>query len=821
MGSFTLQTWMNNMSKSITVFVFLLQFNFQSSNLLHAFPTLPLSSPHRHQHCNYYEQQQKHEQLHPITASTAIISTAAEIVSTSTSLNLASKITHSIESIHPNQPPHRPKRVPFLPNTNNPYIIFKLDQNASKEEIKKAYNKYMKKFHPDSRLTPYSTQEERMRAHDDFNRINAAYAILTSKPQYEPHGGAPTGPMASTTHTGRGYGGTSDDSGGSLINGDAIKRDTGMAKTNMDHLYHGYGVPVARGIIPPLQRQGLGGTSDDRAIEKGRAPPSLARVMELKRKSDEARLRAHEARMVEEMKAGKGYGGTSNDVDGRATAQTNSDHLRGYRRKNAVKGIVPPLQRKGLGGTSDDGAIERGQVPPSMARVMEQKKRVDEARLRAHEMRLIEEMKAGKGYGGTSNDVDGRATAQTNSDHLRGYRRKNVVRGIVPPLQRKGLGGTSDDGAIEQGRAPPSLERAIEQRKKAQEARRTAREAGIVEERKVAAIIPPLQRKGLGGTSDDSAIEKGHVPPSLAQVIQHKEKIEEAKRKAFEERMIEEKKVAEETKKMEEASLDKDQEIKEEEARNVEKPINEMGAQKVNFPNDQTLKKARLAEDEKMKEEARIADSERMVREARIAEERRDRIEAEKARIAEEQRIKQKARLAEDQKRKEKVRAAVEKRFEKKQDSVAADWNRMVQEARMAEERRIKEETRLAEDQSMKEEALFKEERKLVEQERVADLKQLAQEARDAEEVRIEAEAQKARIIESHQRFESEGRRPVKQDDIADLERLTQEALTAEEIIMRAEAQKARIIEEHERFIAESLRLAEQARLAKKKRVVE
>ena len=38
---------------------------------------------------------------------------------------------------------------------------------------------------------------------------------------------------------------------------------------------------------------------------------------------------------------------------------------------------------------------------------------------------------------------------------------------------------------------------------------------------------------------------------------------------------------------------------------------------------------------------------------------------------------------------------------------------------------------------------------------------------------------------------------------------------------MRAEAQKARIIEEHERFIAESLRLAEQARLAKKKRVVE
>ena len=143
MGSVTLPTSTKNMSKITAAFI-LLHFNFQPS---YGFLASLSTSPHRHHCCNYNEQQ-IHEQLHPITTSTTIINTAAEIASTSTStstsLNVKSKLTHAIESIHPNQPP-RPKRVPFLPSTNNPYIIFKLDQNASKEEIKKAYNKNWEK----------------------------------------------------------------------------------------------------------------------------------------------------------------------------------------------------------------------------------------------------------------------------------------------------------------------------------------------------------------------------------------------------------------------------------------------------------------------------------------------------------------------------------------------------------------------------------------------------------------------------------------------------------------------------------------------------
>jgi molecular chaperone DnaJ len=57
----------------------------------------------------------------------------------------------------------------------NPYKVLEIDENASQEEIKKAYRKMVKKYHPDKYVdNPLSSlAEEKMR------EINEAYSMLT------------------------------------------------------------------------------------------------------------------------------------------------------------------------------------------------------------------------------------------------------------------------------------------------------------------------------------------------------------------------------------------------------------------------------------------------------------------------------------------------------------------------------------------------------------------------------------------------------------------------------------------------------------------
>jgi hypothetical protein len=174
----------------------------------------------------------------------------------------------------PQQLLHKPQ----LPNTTNPFLILNIKQDASitKSEIKKAYRRKAQMFHPDIRLSATATEEERIKAHDDFARVNAAYAILTGKTPYQPRGKRR---MAINSHSRKGYGGTSDDAGpgshqSGIVNGEYVKyAENDMAQTNSDHL---------RGGAPRVRRQlrlghpaGLGGISDEVAMEHGKVPRSI------------------------------------------------------------------------------------------------------------------------------------------------------------------------------------------------------------------------------------------------------------------------------------------------------------------------------------------------------------------------------------------------------------------------------------------------------------------------------------------------------------------------------------------------------------------
>ena len=73
-------------------------------------------------------------------------------------------------------------KPPPLPAIDDPYILLGLDSRnptTDKKEIKRAYRKQAMKYHPDVRLTPDSTNNEKDEASKDFARINAAYEMLT------------------------------------------------------------------------------------------------------------------------------------------------------------------------------------------------------------------------------------------------------------------------------------------------------------------------------------------------------------------------------------------------------------------------------------------------------------------------------------------------------------------------------------------------------------------------------------------------------------------------------------------------------------------
>jgi len=75
-----------------------------------------------------------------------------------------------------------PKAPPPLPDTSDPYLLLGLTTpTADQRQIKRAYKRMALQYHPDVRLTPNSTQEDKKAANDNFARINAAYAFLSGK----------------------------------------------------------------------------------------------------------------------------------------------------------------------------------------------------------------------------------------------------------------------------------------------------------------------------------------------------------------------------------------------------------------------------------------------------------------------------------------------------------------------------------------------------------------------------------------------------------------------------------------------------------------
>ena len=70
---------------------------------------------------------------------------------------------------------------------NRHYQVLGLKSNATSDEIKKAYRKLSKKYHPDINKTP--------EAEEKFKEISEAYQVLTGKSQekneFNPFGGNP------------------------------------------------------------------------------------------------------------------------------------------------------------------------------------------------------------------------------------------------------------------------------------------------------------------------------------------------------------------------------------------------------------------------------------------------------------------------------------------------------------------------------------------------------------------------------------------------------------------------------------------------------
>ena len=64
------------------------------------------------------------------------------------------------------------------------YKILELQNNASDEEVKKAYKKMAIKYHPDKHAN--SNEEEKKQAEEKFKKIAEAYEVLTNKEKHIP-----------------------------------------------------------------------------------------------------------------------------------------------------------------------------------------------------------------------------------------------------------------------------------------------------------------------------------------------------------------------------------------------------------------------------------------------------------------------------------------------------------------------------------------------------------------------------------------------------------------------------------------------------------
>ncbi len=64
------------------------------------------------------------------------------------------------------------------------YQVLELHNNASDEEVKKAYKKMAVKYHPDKHAN--SSEQEKKEAEENFKKIADAYDVLTNKEKHMP-----------------------------------------------------------------------------------------------------------------------------------------------------------------------------------------------------------------------------------------------------------------------------------------------------------------------------------------------------------------------------------------------------------------------------------------------------------------------------------------------------------------------------------------------------------------------------------------------------------------------------------------------------------
>ena len=69
----------------------------------------------------------------------------------------------------------------------NPYKVLGVSENASQEEIRKAYLALVKKYHPDR----YADGPMKDMANEKLKEINQAYEMLTKKKDTSGYGGTP------------------------------------------------------------------------------------------------------------------------------------------------------------------------------------------------------------------------------------------------------------------------------------------------------------------------------------------------------------------------------------------------------------------------------------------------------------------------------------------------------------------------------------------------------------------------------------------------------------------------------------------------------
>ena len=95
--------------------------------------------------------------------------------------------------------------------TRDPYSVLGVSRNASEEEIKKAYRKLSRIYHPDANINnPNKDQAE-----EKFKEIQAAYQqIMKERTEGYSYGGSGSSGYSSSGYGGNGYGGGSSGYGG-------------------------------------------------------------------------------------------------------------------------------------------------------------------------------------------------------------------------------------------------------------------------------------------------------------------------------------------------------------------------------------------------------------------------------------------------------------------------------------------------------------------------------------------------------------------------------------------------------------------------------